>query len=81
MYTLSIYPIGTLVILSNNTKGIVIETNPKNPKYPIVKLLVGHDGEPFKEQPVLNTRAGEDGVHILRPLMHNEITELQQSLK
>jgi len=81
VYTLSIYPIGTFVLLSNKGKGIVIETNPQNPRFPIVKLLLSPDGQAFKEQPVLNTRAGEDGINILRPLMHNEIKELQNILK
>ncbi len=80
VYTLSIYPIGTFVILSNGTRGIVIETNPKNPRYPVVKLLMSEEGLPYKEQPVLNTREGEGGIHILRPLMNNEIKVLQKNL-
>jgi len=80
VFTLSIYPIGTFVLLSNGSQGIVIETNPKNPKFPVVKLLMSEDGVSFKEQPVLNTRDGDNGIFVIRPLTNNEIQDLQNTV-
>jgi HD-GYP domain-containing protein (c-di-GMP phosphodiesterase class II) len=37
--SLSIYPIGQPVMLSNGAKGSVIDVNPLDPRYPIVKIL------------------------------------------
>jgi HD-GYP domain-containing protein (c-di-GMP phosphodiesterase class II) len=81
VFTLSIYPIGTFVLLSNGSQGIVVETNPKDPKFPVVKLLLSEEGVSFKEQPVLNTRDGSDGIHVVRPLTNNEIQELQTQIQ
>ena len=39
LYTVSLYPIGTFVYLSNRKVAEVIDTNPDNPKTPIVQLL------------------------------------------
>ncbi|MDR0302552.1 MAG: HD-GYP domain-containing protein, partial [Treponema sp.] len=37
--SLSIYPIGLYVLLSNGKKGQVVDVNPENPKFPIVEIL------------------------------------------
>ncbi len=77
--TLSVFPIGTYVLLSNNAKGIVIKTNIENPRHPIVKLLVNEEGLPYMEQPILQTHEN-DLIRILRPLNKQEIKELKTKL-
>ena len=37
VYTLSVYPVGTAVMLSNNSKGIVVKTDPAKPRCPVVR--------------------------------------------
>lgn len=48
LYTVSLYPIGTYVYLSNRKIAEVIDSNPKNPKCPIVQLITEKeaDGSP-----------------------------------
>ena len=77
VYALSIYPIGTFVLCSNNSQGIVAKTNPENPKYPIVKLLLNENGEPYIEMPILQTGDSEND-KILRPLSKEEIKSLKE---
>ena len=79
VFTLSIYPVGTYVALSNGAQGLVIETDSDKPKYPIVKLLLNEQGAPFREQPILHTEEGE-GIQILRPLIQKEIETLTAAI-
>lgn len=69
VFSLSIYPIGLYVLLSNGKKGQVIDVNPENPKYPTVQLLgeINPDGK----NKVLET--SQEGVSISRPLNKEEI--------
>jgi HD-GYP domain-containing protein (c-di-GMP phosphodiesterase class II) len=69
VFSLSIYPIGLYVLLSNGKKGQVIDVNPENPKYPMVQVF----GElnPDGKNKVLET--SQDGVFIARPLKKEEI--------
>ena len=48
LYTVSLYPIGTYVYLSNRKIGVVIDSNQKNPKCPIVQMITEKeaDGSP-----------------------------------
>jgi HD-GYP domain-containing protein (c-di-GMP phosphodiesterase class II) len=39
LYSISMYPIGLYVILSNGKKGQVVDVNPGNPFYPIVQIF------------------------------------------
>ncbi|TFG65315.1 MAG: HD domain-containing protein [Spirochaetales bacterium] len=76
VFTLSIYPIGTYVLLSSGAKGIVMETDPGNPRHPIVRLLVNELDAPFREQPLLHT-GGTSGINVSRPLSKKEIESLE----
>ncbi|MDR2740184.1 MAG: HD-GYP domain-containing protein [Treponema sp.] len=69
VFSLSIYPIGLYVLLSNGKKGQVVDVNPENPRYPIVQLLgvLTPDGK----TKILETSQG--GVHIVRPLVRDEL--------
>ena len=67
--SLSIYPIGLHVLLSNKKKGQVIDVNPENPRFPIVQIF----GEitPDGKNKVAQTEP--TGLHIIRPLNKSEI--------
>jgi hypothetical protein len=80
VYILSIYPVGTYVLLSNGAQGIVSETDSEKPKFPIVKLLLDGQGAPFREQPILHTEGG-DGIHIVRPLVQKEIQNISAAIQ
>jgi HD-GYP domain-containing protein (c-di-GMP phosphodiesterase class II) len=65
---LSVFPIGTFVLLSNNQKAQVIDSNPLSPQFPVVQMdTTGADGK----NPVVETSPG--GVYIVRPLSKEEL--------
>ena len=67
-YTVSLYPIGTFVYLSNRKVAEVIDTNPDNPKTPIVQLLT----EKEADGSLKTIQIGEDNINILRILTKQE---------
>ena len=73
---LSIYPLGSYVILENQYTGVVVETNPDNFRYPTVKLLLDANNHKLNEQPVLQTR-DEQGFRITTVLSNTEIREIR----
>jgi HD-GYP domain-containing protein (c-di-GMP phosphodiesterase class II) len=70
VFSLSIYPIGLYVLLSNGKKGQVVDVNPENPKFPMV-LLFG-ELTPDGKNKIIET--SQDGLHIERPLQKDEIS-------
>jgi len=68
VYSLSIYPIGTQVMLTSGKRAVVIDVNPDNPRYPIVQVL-GARSPDGKE---LVVRTSETSVRVLRPLTKEE---------
>ncbi|MDR0387628.1 MAG: HD-GYP domain-containing protein [Treponema sp.] len=69
VYSLSLYPIGLYVLLSNGKKGQVIDVNPENPQFPIVQLL--DEFTPDGRNKTVETSHG--GLNIVRPLVREEI--------
>jgi HD-GYP domain-containing protein (c-di-GMP phosphodiesterase class II) len=69
VYSLSIFPIGTQVMLTNGKKAVVVDVNPDNPRYPIVQVM-GARSPDGKE---LVVRTSETTVRVLRPLSKEEI--------
>ena len=69
VYGLSIYPIGTQVLLTSGKKAVVVDVNPDNPRYPIVQVL-GARSPDGKE---LIVRTSETSVRVLRPLSREEL--------
>jgi HD-GYP domain-containing protein (c-di-GMP phosphodiesterase class II) len=69
VYSLSIYPIGLYVLLSNDKKGLVVDANPENPRYPIVEVF--GDLMPNGKNKILATFP--DTFYIVRPLTPEEI--------
>jgi HD-GYP domain-containing protein (c-di-GMP phosphodiesterase class II) len=74
LFSLSLFPIGLYVLLSNNKIAQVIDVNPENPKYPIVEIKgeIRADGKPK----VVET--SEYGVFIVRPLTKEEGSALMK---
>ena len=68
VYSLSIYPIGTHVMLTNGKSAVVVDVNPENPRYPVVQIL----GLRSPDGKDLMIRTGETSVRILRPLSREE---------
>ena len=81
LYTVSLYPIGTYVFLSTRKVAVVIDSNPDNPKEPIVQVLTERekDGSPKTIQ------TSADGISILRILSKEEQKDIlplvEQKLK
>jgi len=69
VYSISIYPIGLYVLLSNDKKGQVVDVNPENPRYPIVEIL--GDLTPNGKNKIMGT--SPDTFFIVRPLTAEEI--------
>jgi HD-GYP domain-containing protein (c-di-GMP phosphodiesterase class II) len=69
VFSLSIYPIGLYVLLSNGKKGQVVDINPENPRCPIVQVF--GDLTPDGKNKTLETSPG--GVSIVRPMTREEI--------
>jgi HD-GYP domain-containing protein (c-di-GMP phosphodiesterase class II) len=69
VFSLSIYPIGLYVLLSNGKKGQVVDVNPENPRCPIVQVF--GDLTPDGKNKTLET--SPNGVSIVRPMTREEI--------
>ena len=77
LYTVSLFPIGSYVYLSNRKIAQVIDTNPDNPKTPIIQYLTEKeaDGSP-KVSPT-----GSNGINIVRILSKNEEKDILALVK
>ncbi|MDR1929251.1 MAG: HD-GYP domain-containing protein, partial [Treponema sp.] len=69
VFSFSIYPIGLHVLLSSGKKAQVVDVNPENPKFPLVRVF----GEftPDGKNKIIET--SQEGIHIARPLRREEI--------
>ncbi len=76
VYIISVYPMGTYVLLNNGAKGVVIKTNLETPKNPILKLLTDENGTPYNRKPILQTHP-EDEIQVARTLSKEEIAEVK----
>ena len=72
VFSLSVYPIGQYVLLSNGKKGQVVDTNPDNPRLPIVRIF----GEMLPGGRMKTVKTSLDGISISRPLSQEEIDSL-----
>jgi HD-GYP domain-containing protein (c-di-GMP phosphodiesterase class II) len=77
LYTVSLFPIGSYVYLSNRKIAQVIDTNPDNPKTPIIQYLTEKeaDGSP-KVSPT-----GTNGINIVRILSKDEEKDILALVK
>jgi HD-GYP domain-containing protein (c-di-GMP phosphodiesterase class II) len=68
VYSLSIYPIGLYVLLSNGKKGQVVDVNPENPRFPVVQIF----GELNPDGKNKTRETSAEGLRIIRPLTREE---------
>jgi HD-GYP domain-containing protein (c-di-GMP phosphodiesterase class II) len=82
VYTLSVYPVGTVVLLSNQGKGIVIKTDPEKPRCPVVKVMIDPEGKKLVDSPFIQTSDGAEGkgIVIQRVLSGDEAQEVRNAL-
>jgi HD-GYP domain-containing protein (c-di-GMP phosphodiesterase class II) len=78
VYTLSVYPVGTPVLLTNGSKAIVAKTDPSSPRFPIVTVVVDPQGKSLVAPPLVQT-AESGGVGIARVLSSEEAAGLPDS--
>ena len=69
VFSLSIYPIGLYVLLSNGRKGQVVDVSPENPRFPIVQVF----GEKMPDGKDRIIETAQTGIHIVRPLIKSEV--------
>ncbi len=80
IFTLSFYPIGTKVLLSNNSIAVVTKTNTANPKEPVIRVLTAEDGTVITDNVVIDL-AQNKKAQVLRPLSQAEIMKLPEKLR
>ena len=68
VFSLSLYPIGLYVLLSNGRKGQVVDVNPENPRFPVVQIF-GESAGGGNNKTVVTS---QDGIFIIRPLSKEE---------
>ncbi len=76
IFAISIFPIGTHVLLSDHARGVVVKTNPKNPKCPIVRILIDKNGKQLTD-PVIVQTSEDSGISIWRALEDYEKPKLE----
>jgi len=67
--SLSIYPIGLYVLLSNGKKAQVVDINPENPRFPIVQIF----NEFTPDGKIKTMQTSQKEISIVRPLNRSEI--------
>ncbi len=80
IYSISLYPIGTAVLLSNGAIARVVKTNPENPKLPVVQILVDQEAKPIEEYLIVKT-SQETEITIKRTLTTEEAKHLKPVAK
>lgn len=72
----SAYPLGSVVLLSDESIGRVTKTNPESPRFPFVQILIDKEGK-RTEEPLLIKTAEENGVSIQRCFSPDEAEQLE----
>jgi putative nucleotidyltransferase with HDIG domain len=72
---ISAYPLGSLVLLSDDSIGRVTKTNPESPRFPFVQVLIDKEGNRIDE-PLLIKTTEENGLSIKRCLAPGEAETL-----
>ena len=72
LYSLSLFPVGSYVFLSNGKIGRVSDVNPENPKCPIVQLV----GERDENGNLVTIKTSDSGLRIVRVLNKQEQADI-----
>ncbi len=75
VYTLSVFPVGTPVLLTNGGKAIVVKTDPASPRYPVVRVIVDPEGKTLTSPPLVQTSEAK-GIGIAKALDAEEARDL-----
>lgn len=75
VYTLSFFPIGTHVLLSNGGRAVVVRTDPARPRCPVVRVLADPAGKRPTKTLLLQSE-DKGGVSVSRALTPAEVKEL-----
>ena len=76
LYSLSLFPIGGYVYLSNGRIAQVVDVNPENPKNPVVQLL-----SLDKSTKVEVIQTSDNDIKIVRALTPEETTDVLKAQK
>lgn len=71
LYSLSLFPIGSYVYLSDGRIARVIDVNPENPKNPIVQII----GEKDENDEPVTVETNDMDLRVLRPLNKSEVDD------
>ena len=76
LYSISLFPIGAFVFLSNGRVGQVVDVSPTSPKNPIVQIVgsVNPDGTPKRIQ------TDDNAIKIVRTMNKEESADLRKAL-
>lgn len=74
VYSLSVFPIGSHVVLSDGRIGLVVDSNPDNPRFPVVRVLMA----PGEAEEVLRT--APEGPSVRQALSRAEADEAMRKL-
>ena len=77
LYSLSLFPVGSYVFLSNGKVARVSDVNPENPKFPIVQLVNERD-EAGKQ---ITIKTSNSGLKIVRVLNKQEQADIVEAIK
>lgn len=77
LYSISFFPIGMYVVLSNGRAAQVIDVNPDDPRFPIVQLL----GERKQDDSPKIFGTTKDGLYITRSITKEEALEMENALE
>lgn len=72
---LSLYPLGSYVILASGMIGTVVKTDPSKPKFPTVKIIADHNFNAVPEPSIVQTKESNK-LYIARSLKEDEIEAL-----
>jgi HD-GYP domain-containing protein (c-di-GMP phosphodiesterase class II) len=76
VYTLSVYPVGTAVLLSNNSRGVVVKTDPTKPRCPVVRVVFDPDGKKLVDPPQVQV-SDTDGLTITSVLTAEDAQQVK----
>jgi HD-GYP domain-containing protein (c-di-GMP phosphodiesterase class II) len=65
---LSVYPVGTLVELSNGRAGVIIEANRRQPKQPLIRMFYNTRHQHQIEPQVVNLASKQSDIEIINTL-------------
>lgn len=77
---LSIYPLGSYVVLENKYTAVVVETNAADFRYPVVKLLLDANQNQLQDQIVIQTK-DDNELRITTVLNNREILTIKEKIQ